>query len=100
MIGRYMKNLDYRLVKKIKRKGYPVAHSEADNEGKKLNPKKYKDMKKLSKNKLAGTHTKSGKITISKKVPKSDREDVAFHEFEQARLCKKCGLSKISHRNK
>jgi hypothetical protein len=89
-----------RVVKFIKRKGYPTsakkypeAHSEASVKEKKKYPTGYKEMKnidsKLPQNELAGTHTKSGKITISKKVPRKLRSEVAYHEKEELKASKR-----------
>lgn len=86
--------IKYRVVKSIKRKGYPTsdknypeAHSEADNYEKNHSPKEYQAMKKvdskLKSNELAGTHTKSGKFIISKKVPKKYRAEVAENHEKQ-----------------
>lgn len=95
-----------KIVKSIKRKGFPTsskyykeAHAEADMAEKRKYPKQYKDMKKIdnkvSKNKLVGKNTKSGKILISKVVPKKDRKTVKLHEMTEhkaiLRLRKKNG---------
>lgn len=80
-----------KIVSKIKRKGYPEntkdypeAHSEASNQEKKKFPKGYQKLKKLDKKipqgQMIGGHTKSGKVTVSKKVPKAQRKEVAYHE--------------------
>jgi hypothetical protein len=105
--------MKYKVVPKIKIKGYPVksknyktAHDEADNAEKKKYPKQYKNMKKidakLPKGEYSGTHTRKGKIEISKKVPKKDRKTVALHEFVEwkadKRLCAKCLRGKSKHK--
>jgi hypothetical protein len=97
-----------KIVSKIKRKGYPEntkdypeAHSEASNQEKKKFPVGYKKLKMLDKKipqgEMIGGHTKSGKVTVSKKVPKGERREVAYHERielkDEKRLQKK-------HRNK
>lgn len=74
-------------------KNYREAHAEADNAERKRYPKAYKDMKrvdsKLSRNELSGKNTRSGKIEISKKVPKRDRADVALHERTEHKALKR-----------
>jgi hypothetical protein len=104
--------IKYKVVSKIKRKGYPTAskdyhkvHEDADYHEKKASPKEYKEMKnvdsKIKANELAGTHNVRGNIKVSKKVPPSLRDDVARHEFaewkDDRRLCAKCKKSKRSH---
>ena len=93
--------IKYKLEKKIVKKGFPTtakgyqtSHEKADKVEKKADPKAYKAMKKvdnkLGKNELAGKNLKSGKILISKKVPKKDRENVYLHEkVENKNLLKK-----------
>jgi hypothetical protein len=107
-----MSRLKYNVVDKILRKGYPTssklypkAHAEADQKEKKRYPSGYKKMKnidsKLNQDELSGTHTRKGKITISRKVPSKYRQEVADHEFEELkaekRLCKHCNKPKKSH---
>lgn len=86
-----MKKPSYKVVKTIKRSGYPEntkyyaeAHSEASNQEKKKFPKGYEKLKNLDKKipagKMIGGHTEKGKITVSKKVPKAQRKEVAYHE--------------------
>ena len=101
----------YKVVKSIKNKGYPTkvksyhdAHMDANNAEKKVYGEKafkktLKTDKKLSANELAGTHTRSGKIKVSAKVPKSQRQEVALHEYREwakqaGEKCKVCGLAK------
>lgn len=108
-----MTKIKYTSVDKILRKGYPTsakvykeAHAEADQAEKKKYPKGYAKMKtvdeKLKADELAGTHKRSGKVEVSKKVPGRLREEVAYHEFKESqaekRLCAKCGKSKGSHK--
>jgi len=89
-----------KIVSKIIRKGFPTndknykeAHAEADRVEKKKNPREYREMKKLDKKlpqgELMGTHTKSGKVTESKKVPKRDRKGVYTHEIEENKASKR-----------
>lgn len=107
-----MKKIKYEVVNGIARKGYPTAskdyhraHELANEKEKKKYPKQYSAMKKidahLAKGTLAGTHTKSGKIKVSSKVPKKDRADVAYHEYVEHKAdpghCKKCGKGKKTH---
>lgn len=81
----------YKTVNKLERKGfptdkkkYPEAHEAADKKEKKKFGKGYEKMKKvddkLKKGELAGKNFKSGKIEVSKKVPKNLRKEVAYHE--------------------
>lgn len=82
----------YKLVPKIKRKGYPTsskkykqAHKLADKaELKKYGKKKWDAVERIAERlpagELAGKHTKRGKIIVSKKVPKKYRGQVAYHE--------------------
>jgi hypothetical protein len=42
--------------------------------------------KKLPKDELLGSHTKSGKIKVSKRVPKAYRAQIAYHERVESRL--------------
>lgn len=82
----------YKIVPKIKRKGWPTnskkwkkAHNTANSAERKANPKLFKAIQKriatMPSNELAGTHTKSGKIKVSrkflKKFPKKMRKRVA-----------------------
>lgn len=89
-----------KIVKKLNDKGFPThnkkyreAHAEADNAEKKKYPKVYKAMKKvdkkLGKHELSGKNLKSGKILISKKVPKKDRKDVILHEKTENKAIKR-----------
>ena len=102
----------YKVVGKIKKKGYPTAsahyktaHERADKLEKKKYPKGYAIMKRvddrLKKNELAGSHTRSGKIEVSRKVPLRERREVAYHEFKEWQKdhgkCAICHKSKASH---
>lgn len=74
----------------VTKKGYKTAHEEADKKEKAKYPKTYEDLKqqvrKIPKGQLLGKVEK-GKIEVSKKVPKSEREEVAYHEsIEKKRL--------------
>jgi len=83
--------MKYKVVKDLKAKGWPTAtrrykeaHEMADKAEKKKYGKSYEYMKKvdssLKKGELAGKNTKTGKIEVSKKVPKKYRSEVAMHE--------------------
>lgn len=104
--------MKYKVVDKIKKKGYPTsskhyksAHEQADVAEKKKYPSGYEKMKsvdeKLKDDELAGKHSKSGKIEVSKKVPPKQRNEVAYHEFVEWKKdpgsCAICGKSKKSH---
>jgi len=56
---------------------------------------------KIAKGELAGTHTKSGKIKVSEKVPPAQRKEVAYHEFVEWKddkgKCAKCRKAKSKH---
>lgn len=89
------------LKSTISAKGFPVSsskyaasHRKASEEEKKRFPKGYEQLKKLDrsagqKHQMLGTHTKSGKVEISKQVPKPLRKEVKFHEKTEAALMKK-----------
>lgn len=92
--------IEYHLVNKIPKKGYPTAnpryhdsHVGADRDEKRNYPKGYERLKKLDNkipsNELIGKHTKAGKIEISKKVPKKDRPEVVFHEVDETKRMNK-----------
>ncbi len=92
--------IKYKVVKKLSDKGfpthskrYPHAHEDADKAEKKANPKAYKQVNKLErkigKHELLGKNTKSGKIEVSKKVPKKDRANVALHEYRENKMIRK-----------
>lgn len=95
-------NTVYHTCKKLSDKGFPThakeyatAHEEASKEEKKKFPNKnYDKLKKMDedfpKGELIGKNSQSGKISVSKKVPKKLRSEVAFHEkFENEILRKK-----------
>lgn len=88
------------VVSKLSDKGFPVhsknyksAHEQANKKEKEKFPKGYEKLKKLdenlSKHELAGKNTKTGKIEVSKKVPKSLRKEVAFHEKTENKILRK-----------
>jgi hypothetical protein len=90
--------MTYKTVSMIKRKGYPTnspsypeAHEEADNAEKKKYPKGYEKLKKqrIKPGELMGTHTCKGKVTVSKKVAKSLRSEVAYHERQELKAQKR-----------
>jgi len=89
----------YKLVKKIKREGWPTASKKwkrshvAANKAtlKAMGSKVAKRVNKIKvpKTELLGSHTKSGKIIISKRVPKTLRGAIAYHERVEHRLMTK-----------
>lgn len=90
----------FKLVKELNDKGFPThspkyasAHEKANKVEKKAYPKGYKEMqkvdRKLSKHELAGKNERSGKIEVSKKVPKHLREEVALHEKVENKAIRK-----------
>ena len=91
----------YELKPKIKDKGFPTdqgksyrsAHEQADIKEKAAYSNGYAAMKKidaeLPKGELAGKNTKSGKIEVSAKVPRSLRREVAFHEKTENKILRK-----------
>lgn len=102
--------MSYKLVKRIKAIGWPIsskkwrgAHQAANKAEKKKYGKQYKALKKIAKKlpkgELLGSHTKSGKIKVSAKVPKRLRKSVAYHELIEHRLMTK-GKSKKIHAKK
>ena len=74
-------------------KKYPSAHEQADKAEKKKFPKGYSKLEKLDKqvgrHELVGKNTKTGKIEVSSKVPKSLRKEVAFHEKVENKILRK-----------
>lgn len=90
----------YKVVNRIKRRGFPTssgeyktAHAEADNAEKKKFPKGYNELKKIDKrigkNELVGKNTRSGNILVEKKVPKKMRKEVAYHEKVENKAIKR-----------
>jgi hypothetical protein len=105
--------LKYKVVKSIPETGYPTsapsyhdAHMDANDAekrvyGKKAFKKTLATDKKLLPHEQAATHTKSGRIKISNKIPKKERPEYALHEYvEYKRQCKTCKLSKNAGRHK
>lgn len=89
----------YILKPRLSDKGFPQsskfykeAHQAADKAEKKAFPKDYEKMKKvdakLPRHELAGKNFPSGKIEVSKKVPKQYRNEVALHEKVENRIAK------------
>jgi hypothetical protein len=88
----------YKLVTRIKRKGWPTtskkwrkAHNEANkHERKRFGKRAFKAVQKIVErmppDELLGTHTKTGKIRISSRVPKKYRPQIAAHERFEHRL--------------
>lgn len=91
----------YKLANKLMDKGYPehtkeykYAHEKAVKaEKRKYGKTQFKKMSKvdskLSKHELAGKNLKSGKIEVSKKVPKKFRGEVAYHEKVESKILRK-----------
>lgn len=95
----------YTLVKRIKKTGFPVftksgrvstkwkkSHQAANRaEKKRFGKRAFKALNKvkLPKDELYGSHTKSGKILISSRIPKKFRGQVAYHEKVESRLMRK-----------
>jgi hypothetical protein len=65
-------------------KKYSKANKEADIIEKKQSPKGYTKLKKISKSmkpgEIEGHINKKGKVTVSKKIPKKLRKEVATHD--------------------
>ena len=98
------KKKSYILKPRIKSSGYPVhtpsgkvsskwkkAHPAANRAalkrfGSKTAKKVATLVKKTPQDELLGSHTKSGKILISKRVPKKLRHAIVFHEKVEHRL--------------
>lgn len=89
----------------VSRKGFPEdshyyknAHSEADKAEKKAFPKGYQALKKLDnkvpEGKMIGHNSKSGKISVSDKVPKKYRTEVALHERVESKAIKRLSKKK------
>ena len=80
-------------------KEYSTAHRAANKAEKSKYPKGFRELTRLEhhlgKGELLGKSTKSGKIEVSSKVPKKNRNEVALHEIVENKkikqLCKKCG---------
>lgn len=89
----------YYLKDRLKDSGFPthnpfyqIAHRKAEKLEKQKFPTGYEKMKsidaKLSKHELAGKNLRSGKIEVSKKVPKQYRKEVAYHERMENKFIK------------
>ncbi len=94
-----------RVVKNIKRAGWPVftksghisqkwkkAHPAANKAAREKfgsNVAKAINRIKVPSNELLGSHTRRGKITVSKRVPKKLRKAIAYHEKVEHRLMTK-----------
>jgi len=75
-------------------KKYKSAHEEATKKEKSNFPRKdYNQLKHLDesmpKGELIGKNTKSGKVEVSKKVPRKLRDEVAYHEKVENKLLRK-----------
>ena len=93
------------IVKRIKKSGWPVytksgkvsqkwkkAHPAANRAVlKKFGSKTAKEINKIHvpSSELLGSHTKTGKIKVSSRVPKKLRGAIAYHEKVEHRLMKK-----------
>lgn len=101
------KRIKYELKDKLTTKGFPyqepgyrTAHEEASKaEKKKFGKKSYNKLKKMDEEfpvgELIGKNLKSGKIEVSRKVPKPLRQEVAYHEtVENKILLKKAAKKK------
>ncbi len=98
----------YRIVSDLHDTGFPThsskyhsAHSKANAAEKaKFGEANFKAMNKvdagLKKHELAGKNLKSGKIEVSKKVPKKYRSEVALHEQVESKELRKKPTSKRS----
>ena len=88
--------MNYTLVPLITTKGYPTtskkypnAHRKANEaEKKRFGVRRFKALTKIIQKRtpigeLAGSHTKTGKIRISKKIPKEYRAEIKFHELKE-----------------
>lgn len=95
----------YYLKDRLKDSGFPThssfyqnAHRKAEKLEKKKFPDGYEAMKKidekLKKHELAGKNLKSGKIEVSKKVPKKFRNEVAYHEKMESKFIKQAKKKK------
>lgn len=75
-------------------KRYSEANRIADEKEKKSHPKGYQKLKKIEgktkKGEILGHINKSGKVTVSKKVPKSLRKEVAEHDIMERKYLLKC----------
>lgn len=92
---------DPHIKEKLTDEGFPThspryksAHRDANRaEKKKFGKKAFKELekidRKLSKHELAGKNLKSGKIEVSKKVPKKFRKEVVFHEEVENKILRK-----------
>lgn len=92
----------YHLKDRIKDKGYPTnqgkqyqsAHKAANKAEKNRFPKGFEELKDIDismgkKHELAGKNTRSGKVEVSKKVPKRLRDEVSYHEKVESKKLRK-----------
>lgn len=93
------------IVNRIKRSGWPIftrsgkisqkwkkAHHNANKAVlKRFGSKVAKKVNKIKvpRTELLGSHTRTGKIRISKRVPKSLRAAISYHEKVESRLMRK-----------
>lgn len=91
----------YKVIKELKSNGWPTANKkyhEAHKIANKVEEKDYgkkafkymeKVDDKLKRGELAGKNTRTGKIEVSKKVPKAYRAEVAQHESTEYKALKR-----------
>ncbi len=91
----------YKLVDSLNDKGFPrdkndylEAHKMANKKEKSAYGKRpFKQLEriddKLSKHELAGKNLKTGKLEVSKRVPKKLRSEVAYHEEVENKILRK-----------
>lgn len=91
----------FKLVKKLTDKGFPThekkykeAHEKANKaEKRKFGVEAFRNLeagdRKMGKHDLAGKNTKKGKIEVSRRVPKNDRREVAYHEEVENKILRK-----------
>jgi len=91
----------YVIVRDLHDSGYPTHSRSYDRAHRKANRVEkevfghtnFDAMKKvdagLKKHELAGKNTKTGKIEVSKKVPKKYRDEVALHKYVESKALRK-----------
>jgi predicted nucleic acid-binding Zn-ribbon protein len=91
----------FKLKDKLTDKGFPThakkyatAHEAADKaEKNKFGAQSYKMLQKtdnkIPKGELAGKNSKKGNIEVSRRVPKGQRTEVAYHESVENRILRK-----------
>lgn len=91
----------YKLVSQLNDKkfpthssDYPQAHRKANEAEEKAYGKRgFKQLeridRKLAKHELAGKNLRTGKLEVSKKVPKKYRDEVAYHEEVENKILRR-----------